>query len=33
MTAAAMVSVPAIILFVMLQRHVISGLTIGAVKR
>ncbi len=32
MAAATMVSVPIILLFIMLQRHFISGLTIGAVK-
>ena len=32
MAAATMVSVPIILLFIALQRHFISGLTIGAVK-
>ena len=32
MAAATMVSVPVIVLFLMLQRYFISGLTIGAVK-
>ena len=32
MAAATLVSLPVIILFIMLQRHFISGLTIGAVK-
>ncbi|MCE2470525.1 MAG: carbohydrate ABC transporter permease [Anaerolineae bacterium] len=32
MAAASMVSVPVILLFLMLQRYFISGLTIGAVK-
>ncbi len=32
MAAASMVSVPVIVLFLMLQRYFISGLTIGAVK-
>lgn len=32
MAASTMVSIPVIVLFIMLQRHFISGLTIGAVK-
>ena len=32
MAASTLVSLPVIILFIMLQRHFISGLTIGAVK-
>ncbi|MCY3796867.1 MAG: carbohydrate ABC transporter permease, partial [Chloroflexi bacterium] len=32
MAAATLVSVPVILLFLMLQRYFISGLTIGAVK-
>ena len=32
MAGATLISIPVIIMFVMLQRYIMSGLTIGAVK-